>query len=155
MATSQEEWSILWTTLPGEIEGGKTFLYHHINTNATNAHLVHPTQADYFRIKQWIRTCNEEHESCNEQGSDSAASLFGHSEFSLHVIDVELRRIVQCQHPVRYVALSYVWGASTNRRFALVDDPAGKTLSFAPGVRPLDSQPEDLIAGCLARTFEN
>jgi len=112
LATSQEEWSILWTTLPGEIEGGKTFLYHHINTNATNAHLVHPTQADYFRIKQWIRTCNEEHESCNEQGSDSAASLFGHSEFSLHVIDVELRRIVQCQHPVRYVALSYMWGAS-------------------------------------------
>ena len=28
-------------------------------------------------------------------------------------------------------------------------------MCFAPGVRPLDSQPEDLIAGCLARTFED
>jgi len=82
--------------------------------------------------------------------------LFGHSEFSLRVIDVKLRRIVQSLSPVRYITLSYVWGASANWRFIMVDDPVGKTLQYEPGVRSLDRQPEDLISGRkLPPTFED
>lgn len=151
-----EGWTILWVTIatiPTEIVS-----YFHINTNSLdNSQFVHPSQADYFRVLEWIRTCETEHESCNdESGGGQPDALFGYSRFSLRVIDVELRRIVQCLRPIRYVTLSYVWGASANRKFSVVHDMEGKALSFETGVRPLDKQPEDLITPArLPRTFED
>jgi len=151
-----EGWTILWVTLattPTQISS-----YFHINTNSLdNSQFVHPMQADYFRVSDWIHTCETEHESCNDQsGGGEPDALFGYSRFSLRVIDVELRRIVQCLRPIRYVTLSYVWGASANRKFKMVHDTEGKTLSFESGVRPLQKQPEHLITPArLPRTFED
>jgi hypothetical protein len=64
-------------------------------------HFVYPTQTDHFRIREWTSTCEGTHRDCNEQYVDEETSmsdkcnLYGYSEGSLRVIDVERRRIVQ------------------------------------------------------------
>ncbi|KAK3693194.1 heterokaryon incompatibility protein-domain-containing protein [Podospora appendiculata] len=129
-------------------------------------HFVHPVQADHFRVREWIATCEETHACCNEQDSEAddnninraavALALFGHTEMSLRLVDVESRRIVQSLHAVRYVTLSYVWGEAANRTFPVIENPEGEAdVNFPPGVMPLSHQPRDLIMGALPQTFED
>ncbi|KAK3385299.1 heterokaryon incompatibility protein-domain-containing protein [Podospora didyma] len=141
---------VVHVSSPGAgFNGGYLFAHGHV-------HFVHPRQADYFRIREWITVCEEGHESCNEElEGGSSAVLFGHSQFSLRLIDVELRRIVQSSHPVRYLTLSYVWGNMANRTFSMAPDPGKGGLFLPPGITSFDQQPEDLVARRLPRTFED
>ena len=117
-------------------------------------HLVHPTQADHFRIREWINTCDASHTSCNAHVRAPDA-LFGHGKYALRLIDVELRMIVKSLHPVRYITLSYVWGASANRRFDMAPNPNPDMSRFPPGIEPVDRQIPEMMFGRLGRTFED
>ncbi|KAM7198561.1 heterokaryon incompatibility protein 6, OR allele [Naviculisporaceae sp. PSN 640] len=118
-------------------------------------HFVHPTQADHFRIKEWINTCDASHSSCTEHVR-TPDTLFGHGKYALRLIDVELRMIVKSLHPVRYLTLSYVWGASANRRFEMIPNPySHDDPRFPPGIEPVDRQIPEMMYGRLSRTFED
>ncbi|KAK4214422.1 heterokaryon incompatibility protein 6, OR allele [Rhypophila decipiens] len=117
-------------------------------------HFVHPTQADHFRIREWITTCDSSHASCTEH-IRAPDSLFGHGKFALRLIDVELRMIVKSLRPVRYITLSYVWGASANRKFEMIPNPYPEKSRYRPGIEPVDRQIPDMMFGRLSRTFED
>ncbi|KXX83295.1 Heterokaryon incompatibility protein 6, OR allele [Madurella mycetomatis] len=128
------------------------YLCYHIAHG--DLHFVHPTQADHFRIREWINACETRHASCNEQ-AQTADGLFGHSKYSLRLIDIQCRRIVKSLRPVRYITLSYVWGNSVNRRPDMIENPSQQPSHFPSGIQPLDKQPVDLLFGRLGRTFED
>ncbi|KAK3374321.1 heterokaryon incompatibility protein-domain-containing protein, partial [Lasiosphaeria ovina] len=109
------------------------------------------------RIGEWIKACEASHDSCNEE-SQTAEGLFGHGPFALRLIDVENRMLVQSLTPVRYLTLSYVWGPSANRRFAMVDYPYPHhedAWRFPEGIKPLEKQPVEMMFGRVGRTFED
>jgi hypothetical protein len=124
-------------------------------------HFVHATQVDHTRVKEWISTCEENHRSCNEQFGDEdtpengKSGLFGYSEGSLRVIDVELRRVVHSSSPLRYLTLSYVWGDNTDRTVEQIEDPGQENIITPPNIRIIKKQPKALIDYHLARTFED
>lgn len=118
-------------------------------------HFVHPSQADHFRIREWINTCDASHSSCTES-IRAPNNLFGHGKYALRLIDTELRMIVKSLHPVRYLTLSYVWGASANRKFEMTPNPyPNDDPRFLPGIQPVDRQIPEMMYGRLSRTFED
>ncbi|KAL1889946.1 hypothetical protein Sste5346_008524 [Sporothrix stenoceras] len=76
---------------------------------------IHPRRVDYAKFQAAISHCERSHLSCrpSEQGRQVAG---------LRVIDCRTRSVVPAPRRCRYVALSYVWGASR---------PEGPTGSFS------------------------
>ncbi|KAK0615342.1 heterokaryon incompatibility protein-domain-containing protein [Bombardia bombarda] len=140
----------------------KRSIIRHISFNK-DPHFIHPTQADYFRVQKWLLACEQSHKSCNEPepsdisfDANTVPGLFGHSDRSLRLIDVETRRVVQTLDPVRYMTLSYVWGDSANRIFPMADNEMGQhAQSTGTAIRVLSQQPKDLMLGSLPRTFQD
>ncbi|KAK0701906.1 hypothetical protein B0T26DRAFT_757879 [Lasiosphaeria miniovina] len=65
-------------------------------------------------------------------------------------------------HPVSHAGalpdLSYVWGPSANRRFAVVDYPYPHhedAWRFPEGIKSLEKQPVEMMSGRIGRTFED
>ncbi|KAF5556832.1 heterokaryon incompatibility (HET) domain-containing protein [Fusarium phyllophilum] len=147
----------LW--LPQQLESG--WIHARINGQNVARHIsfggvqfVHPKYADYQRIKAWLETCREKHQSCNEQQSITSSSLHGVSRSCLRLIDVESRRMVQTLHCVPFLTLSYVWGDAASRTF---EEKALESESYhvTENVYPMARQPIALLDGRLPRTFED
>ncbi|ETN38873.1 uncharacterized protein HMPREF1541_06914 [Cyphellophora europaea CBS 101466] len=71
---------------------------------------------NYPLIKSWIDRCNDDHGSkCHERFVSHPPDL------EIDLIDVSTRRLVRRTIKERYVALSYVWGKSTELRLETSD----------------------------------
>jgi len=85
-------------------------MYADFNVQPTMKHipwLVPEQQIDMNQIKGWLSTCEKEHGARCDVGRFFPPSV-GSTELIL--IDVHERRIVRKLMPIRYIALSYVWG---------------------------------------------
>ncbi|KAL6912651.1 hypothetical protein FSST1_010411 [Fusarium sambucinum] len=68
--------------------------------------ILDPQYVDFDTIRKWLSTCL----NCHEQ----SCALTSYSEvYGLMVINVQTKRIESAQKTTRYVALSYVWGKTT------------------------------------------
>ncbi|KAI7762943.1 hypothetical protein LZL87_013434 [Fusarium oxysporum] len=144
----QQQWELGW--IQTRINGQN--VDRHISFGGIQ--FVHPKYADSQRIKVWLETCRETHQSCNEEQSISNRGLHGLSRSCLRLIDVESRLIVQTLHCVPFVTLSYVWGDAASRTFeekALVSE----SYHVSDDVCPMDRQPIALLEGNLPQTFED
>lgn len=149
----------VWLSLQQQLQ--LDWITTRINGQNVNRHIsyggiqfVHPKYADPQRIKSWLETCRETHQSCNEQQSISSRGLHGLSPSCLRLIDVESRLLVQTLHCVPFVTLSYVWGDAASRTFeekALVSE----SYNLSDDVCPMDTQPIALLEGNLPQTFED
>lgn len=76
---------------------------------------VPPKSPDYSLLLQWLNDCSCHHKDCRPCFSAGLASIY--------LIDVNTRSFVQYLSQqsllVEYLALSYVWGATTAKRFPL------------------------------------
>ncbi|KAF5599872.1 heterokaryon incompatibility (HET) domain-containing protein [Fusarium pseudoanthophilum] len=156
---STQERLRIWLTLQQQEDLG--WIETRINGQKVSRHIafggiqfVHPKYADCQRIKTWLETCREKHQSCNEQQLIASSSLHGLSRSCLRLIDVESRLIVQTLHCVPFITLSYVWGDAASRTF---EEKALGSESYhvSDGVCPVDSQPIALLEGSLPQTFED
>lgn len=66
------------------------------------------------RIREWLDTCNSEHEHHCAVGSDSEIATW----HPVWLIDSVERRLVKAKPTDRYLALTYVWGSPTRRNAA-------------------------------------
>jgi hypothetical protein len=57
-------------------------------------------------FKRWYSYCKQEHEDCNYRSTTPA--------FPIKLIDCKTRELINSDTEYFYVALSYVWGASTS-----------------------------------------
>jgi hypothetical protein len=81
----------------------------HTHTNTTNAHgqirASYSGHVNFSLIRSWLHRCDTAHHSCEPA---SQASLV-----NLRVIDCESRAIIQARPDCSFVALSHVWGHSS------------------------------------------
>lgn len=67
--------------------------------------LLDPARIDSQRVKQWIEGCGQFH------GSSCAPMAFNNTgRFTLRLVDVDRRCLVEAPSGCRYMALSYTWG---------------------------------------------
>ncbi len=64
---------------------------------------------DFERVLQWIKSCDTMHAECHCNISASGASF---SNQNMYLISVSRKCLVKANGAEKYVALSYVWGAS-------------------------------------------
>ncbi|KAH7173995.1 heterokaryon incompatibility protein-domain-containing protein, partial [Fusarium flagelliforme] len=158
-STSTEEKLQIELWLPQE--WGLGWIRTRINGQNVDRHIsfgglrfVHPKYADHQRIKAWLKTCREGHQSCNEQQSISSRGLHGLSPSCLRLIDVKSRLIVQTRHCVPFITLSYVWGEAASRTF---EEKAMESESYhaSDKVCRMYRQPIALLEENLPQTFED
>jgi len=72
---------------------------------------VHPSWIDMDVVKKWKRICDAGHPECDR------GAVLGDSHTAVRcpslLVDTELMRICEASERDRYIALSYVWGGST------------------------------------------
>ncbi|KAK5655885.1 hypothetical protein OQA88_5424 [Cercophora sp. LCS_1] len=73
---------------------------------------------DLERVKGWVQQCETNHASCDLNHPLGIADLD-----TLRLIDVVENALVEVSESLRYVALSYVWGAVPNFRLSAVNRP--------------------------------
>ena len=75
-----------------------------------NVYLKKPdTNATVFRIRSWLRNCEQNHNGRNGNPHCRPLNEDGHG-YPLWLIDIEQRCVVPFQASLSYFALSYVWG---------------------------------------------
>ena len=67
---------------------------------------------DPERVLQWIKSCDTMHAECHWNLSTLGASFPGPN---MYLIDVSGKCLVKAKGGEKYVALSYVWGASSSQ----------------------------------------
>ena len=70
---------------------------------------------NWTEVRRWIAHCKSEHTDCG--GPEESSLDFAKHRFRL--IDVEENCIIEATRPLRYVALSYIWGNPNDRRLLL------------------------------------
>lgn len=89
--------------------------------------LLQPTTAsliDTSRILDWVSSCEKTHGGrCQLPSEVPFAEAFRGLPF-IRLIDVQDSCLVEKQHFVKYIALSYVWGAVDNFRLTKANRPA-------------------------------
>lgn len=100
---------------------------HAYDNNYVRARKVHTKLVEPRIIQRWLRFCQTHHEhlprSCSplvfQRLPDKAASTGLHV---LRMIDVHAMRIIEAPDACQYVALSYVWGKTSNERLVLTTE---------------------------------
>lgn len=82
-------------------EGTRTCLY--------NARPLSGAQVDFGLLQSWMHFCEDHH---TYQGCTYKPCDVSHSSMTFRVIDVHNRTVIDAPSDCRYIALSYVWGAS-------------------------------------------
>ncbi|KAH8802926.1 heterokaryon incompatibility protein-domain-containing protein [Xylogone sp. PMI_703] len=86
--------------------------------------LIHPgvrlkptlgPQLDTVQISGWISNCEKNHQKCSYASGTAVTNLFPGRQF-LRLVDCKRMCLIQVRGPVKYIALSYVWGAVPNFR---------------------------------------
>jgi Heterokaryon incompatibility protein (HET) len=72
--------------------------------------LVSQTRVDVELIKMWIRTCENGHGVMCAPASSSTVHSSNRVPFTLRVIDIQHRCVIEAPRGCRYIALSYTWG---------------------------------------------
>jgi hypothetical protein len=67
------------------------------------------SQIDTRVVLSWIQNCNEHHEHCKIRRHES----LNRERPVIRLIDVRSKRLIKMREPVKYMALSYVWGNTT------------------------------------------
>jgi hypothetical protein len=82
-----------------------------------------PTELDVERVSRWIDHCTESHDCVISPHHTDFANVFPGLEV-LRFVDVAQHCLVEKREPVRFVALSYIWGSVTNFRLTRANRPA-------------------------------
>ncbi|KAK2599673.1 hypothetical protein N8I77_011407 [Diaporthe amygdali] len=64
---------------------------------------IAPNSIDYSKLKDLVKTCQEEHKRCS--AAESRPNVLG-----LEVIDTKIQEVIKAPEQCKYLALSYVWG---------------------------------------------
>ena len=67
------------------------------------------SQIDTHVVLSWIQNCNEHHGRCKIRRHESV----NREPPLIRLIDVKSKRLITMREPVKYMALSYVWGKTT------------------------------------------
>lgn len=82
-------------------------------------------EVDFELVSQWVRYCDKYH-----TGTCRKSPWSRHSTAASHVIDCKERKVVRISMPLKYLALSYVWGPPTD------DDNDVSTKTGLPSTLP-------------------
>lgn len=69
---------------------------------------VNGSQVDTTLLRSWLDSCERSHGTCSGRPSQEDRPTF-----TLLLIDVKERRLVEASSSSRYLALSYVWGGTS------------------------------------------
>ncbi|KAM0342636.1 hypothetical protein ACHAPU_009366 [Fusarium lateritium] len=83
------------------------------HSQSLNGGVVIKDTADISRLRGWLHTCNESHQS---QGLDSVGYLSPLPD-RLRVIDTTKNYITEIDMPCEYICLSYVWGTGSQTQY--------------------------------------
>lgn len=103
-------------------------------------------QVDFSLCREWLTSCVEHHKNtCMEETIDP-------TEFGMRLINVKTRCVVDAPNDVKYVALSYVWGAEEVAHQLMLSEKTYQRLVKPEGLSDLHSDIPKTIRDAMAVT---